>query len=360
MRIYSHHVMATSAHLHFRRESVRETLRVSSGRVPSASGAASSANPISSPGVSSRERVPSTQEDGRRYSASLSFALTPKEATRPGGPCRETDARLAGLKALVEKMVELLTGKKIRIRLVSWPPGTGVADAGSGGSPVRANSPVLEYRYTRQLVEEERTVYAVSGKVVTADGREVSFNLVLSMERERVESESVFLRMGGEPVDPLVVVLDGSYARLSGQEVVFDLDLDGVSDRVPVPAPGSGFLFLDLDGDGRVSQGGELFGPRTGDGFSELSLHDLDGNGWIDEADPIFRDLRVWVWDGGEGRLYSLPELNIGALYLRGLETPFTLPATGGGRERGRIGSTSFWLGEDGTIGLVQHLDFFL
>jgi hypothetical protein len=360
MRIDSHQVMATSAHLYFRRESVRETLRVTPGRVPSANGAASPANPNSSPGASSRERVTSTQEDGRRRSASLSFALTPKEVIRTGGPCRETDARLAGLKALVEKMVEVLTGKKIRIRLVSWPPGMGVAFAGSGGGPARVGSPVLEYRYTRQLVEEERTVYAVSGKVVTADGREVSFNLILSMERDRVESESVFLRMGGEPVDPLVVVLDGSYARLSGQEVVFDLDLDGVSDRVPVPAPGSGFLFLDLDGDGRVSQGGELFGPRTGNGFSELSLHDLDGNGWIDEADPIFRDLRVWVWDGGEGMSYSLPELNIGALYVRSQETPFSLSSANDRRERGRISCTSFWLGEDGTTGVVQHLDLFL
>lgn len=65
-----------------------------------------------------------------------------------------------------------------------------------------------------------------------------------------------------------------------------------------------------------------------------------------------------WVWEQDADRLYTLSELDIGAFYLRGLETPFTLSVMGS--DRGRIASTSFWLGEDGKAGLVQHLDLFL
>ncbi|MGQ9704291.1 MAG: hypothetical protein ACUVS1_06870, partial [Actinomycetota bacterium] len=100
------------------------------------------------------------------------------------------------------------------------------------------------------------------------------------------------------------------------------LNMGGVPDRVPVTAPGSGFLVLDLNEDGRVDNGSELFGPRTGNGFHELSLRDLDGNGWIEEVDPVFQDLRVWGWEQDADRLDTLPELDIMALYLRGLETP--------------------------------------
>lgn len=216
----------------------------------------------------------------------------------------------------------------------------------------------MEFRFTRELVEEERTLYMATGNVKTSDGREIAFRLIISMEREREESESFWLWSGGQPQDPLVVVIDGSHARLSEWMNEFDLDLDGVPDKVPVPAPGSGFLVIDINGDGRLNDGGELFGPISGDGFADLSRHDLDGNGWIDEGDPVFRDLRVWMWDREGGRMYTLPELGVGALFLRRAETPFTL--RDGAGERGRISSTSFWLGEDGRVGVVQHLDIFL
>ncbi|MEJ5186028.1 MAG: hypothetical protein WHT46_02970 [Candidatus Geothermincolales bacterium] len=349
MRVESYSIAAASVHYYFRRETVSESLRVNAGRNREVSGQGANASSRPSPAPSSMRGVPPS-----------SVPVSPR---RPGKVCPgqgkcEGEPRLAGLKALVEKMVEVLTGKKIRIRLVKWPPDTGVEGSGPGAEPGRVRPPAIEYRYTRELVEEESAVYMASGRVRTADGREIAFNLVLHMERERSLSESVVIRVGGEPEDPLVLVLDGSHARLSDLEIDFDLDRDGVPDRVPLPAPGSGFLVLDKNGDGRINDSGELFGPESGDGFAELSLHDYDGNGWIDEADPVFQDLRVWVFEGGEGRLYTLSELKVGALYLGRLDTPFTLSTAEG--DRGRIGSTSFWLGEDGKVGVVQHLDFFI
>ena len=58
---------------------------------------------------------------------------------------------------------------------------------------------------------------------------------------------------------------------------------------------GSAFLVDDADGDGRATNGAELFGARSGDGFAELAA--LDGDGWIDEGDAAWQRLRVWTPD---------------------------------------------------------------
>ncbi len=346
MHVESYSVSVHSQHFYLRREEVTRTVRLA-------------AEPVN---LRQRGGGPEGGTGLARHKPDAMSAIRPRGFDPPPRrSCAKTgekglNSRLEGLKALVEKLVEVFTGKKIRIRILEWP------QAENGLSPygdmVQASPVGIEFRFTRDLVEEERAIYVASGKVKTSDGREVAFWLVLSMEREWKESESQWLLVGGRTQDPLVVVVDGSHARLSEQIIEFDLDLDGIPDRVPVPAPGSGFLVIDHNGDGQLNDGGELFGPISGDGFGDLSRYDLDGNGWIDEGDPVFRDLRVWMWDGGRGRMYTLPELGLGAIFLRSAETPFTL--RDGPRQRGRIGSTSFWLGEDGRVGVVQHLDIFL
>ena len=57
--------------------------------------------------------------------------------------------------------------------------------------------------------------------------------------------------------------------------------------------------------------------------------------------------------------MHSLPRLGIGALYLESLRTPFVLQ-DGEGEAQGNVSRTSFWLGENGVAGLVQHVDLFL
>lgn len=39
----------------------------------------------------------------------------------------------------------------------------------------------------------------------------------------------------------------------------------------------------------------ELLGAITGDEFKELSLYDSDGNGFIDENDEVFNQLRIFT-----------------------------------------------------------------
>ena len=94
----------------------------------------------------------------------------------------------------------------------------------------------------------------------------------------------------------------------------FDLDSDGTREKLPLVS-GSGFAF-DRNANGRIDDGRELFGPASGDGFSELARLDDDANGWIDEADAAWSQLRVWRPDAaGKGSVRSLSEVGVGALH---------------------------------------------
>lgn len=67
-----------------------------------------------------------------------------------------------------------------------------------------------------------------------------------------------------EPVDPLVIDLDGDGLRTRARRVVFDIDGDGKRDSVNDIDRGDGLLVFDADGDGRAGEdGGELLGDRA-------------------------------------------------------------------------------------------------
>ena len=63
----------------------------------------------------------------------------------------------------------------------------------------------------------------------------------------------------------------------------FDMDANGVAERVSWAGSGDGFLAMDRDGDGKITSGRELFGSHTvmSDGRVATSgfqaLADLDG-----------------------------------------------------------------------------------
>ena len=131
--------------------------------------------------------------------------------------------------------------------------------------------------------ESEETAFSTTGKVVTADGREIEFNLDLSMSRSFEEYyEAHYTREVTQMLDPLVINLDTNIAGLSDQKFEFDLDCDGVKEQISMLEHGSGYLALDKNGDGVLNDGSELFGTGSKDGFADLAMYDEDGNGWID------------------------------------------------------------------------------
>jgi hypothetical protein len=139
---------------------------------------------------------------------------------------------------------------------------------------------------------------------------------------------------------------------------MFDLDSDGEKDSISVLNSDSGYLSLDLNGDGIINDGSELFGTKSGDGFSDLAAYDEDGNGWIDEADSIFNRLKITVMDAdGNQTLYSLKDKGVRAICLKRVETDFSLKSLKDNRTNGMIRETGFFLFESGKAGTVQHLD---
>lgn len=213
----------------------------------------------------------------------------------------------------------------------------------------------ISYDYHVQQWHEQKLDVSASGKVTTADGRTIEFNLDMQMQHRMYSSESVSFR-AGQMKDPLVVNYAGQPVQLTGQNMQFDLDADGKQDAIAMLARGSAYLALDKNGNGRIDDGRELFGAITGDGFAELAAYDSDGNGFIDSADPVFKDLRLWIPDSkGGGQLLSLEDAGIGALGLMRAEGGFDLYAAG--ELKGQVRSTGMFLFEDGKAGSMQQID---
>lgn len=229
------------------------------------------------------------------------------------------------------------------------PPAGQAASAGFG----------IEYDRHERYSEVEQTQFAASGTVKTADGREISFQLELSMQRSYVEESNVSIRLGdaARKVDPLVLNFAGTAAQLTDQRFAFDLDADGKTEQISFVAPGSGFLVFDRNQDGKVNNGRELFGPTTNDGFAELAALDDDGNGWIDEGDTAFEKLQIWSRDAdGNDHLQSLASAGVGAIALNQIATPFDI--TNNANELfGQVRSTGIFLQEDGAAGTIQQID---
>jgi hypothetical protein len=266
--------------------------------------------------------------------------------------------------ALLEKMLQLLTGKKVKIRVLDnlslKEAKNSLKTAVQEGAfmmPPRQGWG-LRYELHESYYERETVSFSAGGVIKTADGREITFSTALNMSREFMTRTDISLRAGdAAAVDPLVINYDGGAPGLTGTKFSFDLDSDGKADQISFARPGSGFLSLDKNGDGVINDGGELFGPGTGNGFAELAQYDGDGNGWIDENDPIFDRLRIWTKDeAGRDVLFALGQKGVGAIYLGNIDTDFSIRDSAN-RPQAQMTTTGIFVKEDGTVGTVQQLD---
>lgn len=136
---------------------------------------------------------------------------------------------------------------------------------------------------------------------------------------------------------PIVIDLDGRGVAFSDREggVLFDIDADGVFEKVAWTRAGGdeAFLALDRNGNGRIDDSMELFGNRTPqeesdqpNGFLALAEFDrieLGGNadGWITPEDAIFPFLRLWTDEDHDaqvdpGELNTLEQHGVAGLSL--------------------------------------------
>jgi hypothetical protein len=261
--------------------------------------------------------------------------------------------------------VEALTGKRIRTAgkidaeeakaETATAPRADANPAARGGEGAQWG---VAYDYSREYHESEQTSVAASGVVNTADGKQIEFAIQVTMQREYHESESHSVRLGNAKLrDPLVLQFDGPAAQLQQGTFAFDIDSDGSPDDIHFMAPGGAAVALDKNENGQIDDGSELFGTRTGDGFAELAVHDADKNGWIDESDPIFNELKLWSRsEDGKDRLSSLRERGVGAIYLGNVSSPFQIKDASN-QLQGVVRATGVWLSEDGTARAAQQID---
>lgn len=268
---------------------------------------------------------------------------------------------------LLQRMIEFLTGKKFRFKMPRKikadgnPVNRHKASGAGNPEPVQAGRSQgwgLEYDLHETHYEKQTMSFSAEGVVKTADGREINFDLDLNLSREFASRLDISIRAGDAVrVDPLVINFDNASATLTNEKFSFDIDADGTDDQISFATGGSGFLAFDINNDGTINNGLELFGPRSGNGFSDLAVYDEDGNGWIDENDDIYDKLRIWTKDEhGNDRLFALGQKGIGAVYLGSTVTAFDLK-TSSNQTLGHIAQSGIFLKESGLAGTIQHVD---
>lgn len=206
-------------------------------------------------------------------------------------------------------------------------------------------------------IEEEAVTFEGTGTALTEDGRSIDFGVSFSMSYRLTQMAGISIARPVNFLDPLVINVGSDVTSISDQSFFFDIDCDGKDDEISNLASGSGFLALDQNGDGRINDGSELFGTKSGNGFKDLSAYDLDGNGWIDENDEVYYKLRVWMKnEDGTDTLLSLKEADVGAIYLGSAATNYSLKDSSFNTSA-MLRASGLFLRESGGVGTVQQVD---
>lgn len=132
---------------------------------------------------------------------------------------------------------------------------------------------------------------------------------------------------------PIVIHLANGNYELTGPQdsVAFDLDADGVRERLTWTAADTAqaFLALDRNENGTIDNGRELFGTYTrltsganaANGFIALAELDDDGDGVVDANDASWARLLLWVDANHDGVSQSAELRRIGESRVRSVAT---------------------------------------
>ncbi|MBM5572651.1 MULTISPECIES: hypothetical protein [Deefgea] len=264
------------------------------------------------------------------------------------------DPRLRMIKSLLEAML----GHEIK--LGHQAPDTNKAELQSNTQTTTQIEDGFSIEYHASEQESEQTQFNAEGVIKTADGREISFSSELKLSRSFSQTVDINIATGSAArpkKDPLVLNYDAPVATLSDKTFQFDIDADGKNESLHMLTRGSAYLALDRNRDGKINDGKELFGAQSGNGFADLTQYDGDQNGWIDEADTVYADLKLWLKDAsGQDQLLSISQLRIGAISVRYARGDFDLNNQQN-QNYGQIRSSGVYLKENGQVGTLQQVD---
>lgn len=267
---------------------------------------------------------------------------------------------------LIEKLLSKITGKKIKFKLLrktkvdeNTAKDTDIKIAISSQMPANSFGFVLRLESYKQLQQDFS--FSAKAKVKTQNGEEFELDIKLNFSQSFVERFNLEIRFGQQKnIDPLVINLDSNLPSFSERYFEFDLDADSVPDKIRLLSGNSGFLALDKNQNNKIDSGLELFGPSTGDGFFELSGYDTDKNGWIDENDPVFPNLLVWIKTDSDDKVVKLSELGIGAIFVGNAESNYSLYDFNTNTPYANVKKTGLFLFENKKAGVIQHIDLII
>jgi len=154
--------------------------------------------------------------------------------------------------------------------------------------------------------------------------------------------------------DPLLVQFgQQGLGEISGQ-VSFDINQDDKTDKLPTFSGDVGYLVYDKNSNNQADNGSELFGPATGNGFSELAQLDDNNNGFLDREDSAYQQL--YLWQPEKNTWLSLAEAEIEAISTVAIATPYTF-YNEKDEVQAQLRYSSFAIGESGRGFGVHHVD---
>lgn len=144
----------------------------------------------------------------------------------------------------------------------------------------------------------EKDDYELPDKSIAFD--EVNNNMSLTIVAKFPGSEGFC----GGFYSPLMLFFSQEYPKFNGVSL---FPLHGIKERSRVNWPEAGapgyFLARLADGESEISKASQLFGQDgvSDNGFESLKLHDSDKNGVINSKDKVWKQLRLWKDENGNG-----------------------------------------------------------
>lgn len=203
-----------------------------------------------------------------------------------------------------------------------------------------------------RLYEYERMAYSTTFQFKEGEDSSTNMRFSLTYERE-INIERQLTMTAAEFKDPLILNINNRAELFGSNMTSFDLDGDGKKEDIPTLKKGVWYLAYDKNENGRIDDGTELFGAKTGNGFAELSAFDSNQNGLIEQQDSQFSHLQLW---NGHNGYQTLSDGNIKAISLSASNTPFTF-TDGEGNPKAQLRQTSVFITENNRLGAIHQID---